>query len=244
MASTNSDINDVLEAIQAHNIDQIRELIVKGVDVNEYLGIHGDGETTFLASAIELGMVDVVAALLELGADPNQLCDDNHQTPLTLAIESDNIEIIQLLLQFKADLEYGASVSGYPLQVACSKGNIIIVRTLLEAGAKANLGDPSLFLSSSQYGKENNEDFDPNRILIEYTPLMLAANNGHFEVVQILVEAGANVNLMDDCSITALTYAARNGHGQIFDHLFPLVDDPEERRYAQELLEKSKPVDR
>jgi ankyrin repeat protein len=44
------------------------------------------------------------------------------------------------------------------------------------------------------------------------TPLLAAAENGHFDVVRLLVEAGADVNHADSSGFTPLMGAARAGH--------------------------------
>jgi ankyrin repeat protein len=44
------------------------------------------------------------------------------------------------------------------------------------------------------------------------SPLMMAAQAGHLELVELLIEAGANVNAQNDCNSTALMFASRCGH--------------------------------
>ncbi|CAE7422845.1 kidins220b [Symbiodinium sp. CCMP2592] len=47
------------------------------------------------------------------------------------------------------------------------------------------------------------------------TPLMLASSLGRLQVVQLLLEAGAQVELDDSSRFTALMHAAYNGHAQV-----------------------------
>lgn len=79
------------------------------------------------------------------------------------------------------------------LLLAARKGNVGIVRALLDKGADINAKSP--------YGA---------------TPLYFAASNGHLEVVRLLVERGADVNAKDTFyGITALSSATAKGRAQI-----------------------------
>ena len=51
------------------------------------------------------------------------------------------------------------------------------------------------------------------------TPLMLAAQNGHADVVEILLELGASANILDEEERTALHHAAKNGEGAVVNAL-------------------------
>jgi ankyrin repeat protein len=48
-----------------------------------------------------------------------------------------------------------------------------------------------------------------------YTPLYAAARNGHLEIVQALLKAGASVNKANHLGETPLYIAAENGHVKI-----------------------------
>eukprot|EP00976_Prorocentrum_cordatum_P001293 25952-Prorocentrum_minimum.AAC.1 len=47
------------------------------------------------------------------------------------------------------------------------------------------------------------------------TPVYAAANRGHAYVVQMLIEAGANVIIPDKAGDTPLAAASRNGHTEV-----------------------------
>ena len=58
----------------------------------------------------------------------------------------------------------------------------------------------------------------------EYTALILAAENGHKECVDLLIGNGANLNLSNKFGKTALVMAAENGH---YDIVFSLCQNEE-----------------
>jgi ankyrin repeat protein len=71
----------------------------------------------------------------------------------------------------------------------------------------------------------------------EETPLIVAARAGNLEIVRLLVDAGADVNVqIDDDELggpaSALTYAARAGHQDMYNYLAPR-SLPEVRTDAQ-----------
>ena len=52
-----------------------------------------------------------------------------------------------------------------------------------------------------------------------YTELMAAADKGHPEIVNFLLEAGADVNARDFSGYSALGFAQNAGHAEIVDML-------------------------
>jgi len=52
-----------------------------------------------------------------------------------------------------------------------------------------------------------------------YTALMLASENGHMEVVKVLLAAGADVNVKSRTGNTALSQATEQGHSEIIELL-------------------------
>ena len=223
--------SDIFKVILSHDIAKIRDLISQGVDVNQY---DTNGSSTPLQKAVELGHADTVEFLLDAGANPNQLCRDDEYTPLTLAVESNDVRLIQVLLNAGANPNYGG-YGGSALDIAVQNSNITIVRELLAFGVSVNPSvNPEL----------TNEDLDNNNLdegtetseRIAWTPLMTAALNGNSAIVQALVAAGANPNILDESHETALVKAAQRGHQDIFDYLLPVTNDLAQREYAQQEL--------
>ena len=51
------------------------------------------------------------------------------------------------------------------------------------------------------------------------TPLIIAAKNGNAEIVRLLLEKGADVNVKTDSGKTALIHAKNEGHTDIVEML-------------------------
>ena len=78
-------------------------------------------------------------------------------------------------------------VSGTPLCLAISKGDIEVVKKFIEYGA------------------------DVNEVSNGMTPLMFAARYNNVEILKLLIEKGANLKLKDNKGFTALKYAEISG---------------------------------
>ena len=57
--------------------------------------------------------------------------DIDGNTPLSLAVESGNVDSVHLLLDLKADVNQANDNRSYPLHLACTSGNLEIVKLLL-----------------------------------------------------------------------------------------------------------------
>ncbi|WP_264688145.1 ankyrin repeat domain-containing protein [Wolbachia endosymbiont (group A) of Sympetrum striolatum] len=157
---------------------------VEGINANAKNG-YGD---TPLCKAARRGCTKTIRALIDNGADVNE--KDNHEcTPLHLACENGQTEVVNLLLK-REDIDVNAiSKDGYtPLHLATEKGYIEIVKTLIEGEGDVKAVD-----------KYRN------------TPLHLAAKKGRIEIVKTLIEAGANVDAIDRDGRTSLHLAIQYG---------------------------------
>ena len=75
--------------------------------------------------------------------------------------------------------------------------------------------------NNTEYLKENiNPQNIDKRTSSRSTPLILAVENGHLDIVKLLLEKGATVDLFDNEGKTALMYAAENGDIHIAEHIF------------------------
>ena len=202
----------LIEAISNFDLSKIKKLISQGTNVNQF---DLDDTLTPLTLAIEIERADIVKILLDAGANIHEsaFLED---TPLAFAASEGNLEIVKLLLLFGANPNHGGYNS--PLHKAASIGYTNIVKTLIEEGADVNYCD-----------------------LSGITPLMCAVQGGNLSITKILINAGTDVNAIDEDGKVALNHAASYGYQEIFDYLFPISSNLEQKECAIiRLLEKDK----
>ena len=179
-------------------------LIAKGADVN-YIGVPS-GYTPLMLAAV-YGMKDVVAALLNKGAEVNYKWA-NGQTPLMVASFGGKNEIVEMLLKKGADVN-ARSMEGYivytALTAAIYGGYANTASILIKHGADVNAhkegGMSELRMAMIQ--KNRRECVD---LLLQSGAVMRAEGQegvdnlyaagmgGYAHIVKLLVERGANVN--------------------------------------------------
>jgi uncharacterized protein len=145
------------------------------------------------------------------------------------AIESNDIGQVTHIIN--SDIKFTQQNS--PLGLACSLGNIAIVKILVDAGCKVEWGgalESSPLCLATEAGSSEVVKF-----LIErkaklnskdengFTPLMIAAATGHLAIVKLLVEAGAKVNIETEHGDFALLSAVVNENYEIYEYLLPLT---------------------
>lgn len=156
-----------------------------------------------LVGAVLSGSLDQVEALLAAGADVNQKTHSG--TPLQAAARLGHLEIAQALVRAGADLEAGNSL-GTPLASALAGSHSALAMLLLDHGARplgletaAAHGLVAVVAALLRADAQVDErcTLHPTIPLSEFTPLHAACLAGHGEVVDMLLEAGANPHLRD-----------------------------------------------
>lgn len=117
-----------------------------------------------------------------------------------------------------------------PLIAATLAGDIKEVRSLLESGTDPNL----IYNTNTALTYAARDGFtDIARVLIDsgadvnwidgegVTPLILAAFKNHLELVQLLLDHGADTTVRDQWDRTALDYALRRGEEDAIAQLLP-----------------------
>ena len=162
---------------------------------------------TPLYRASREGQLAVAQVLLDHGADVAAQCKNN-QSPLHRA---ENEEVSQLLLKHGADVNALDFDNQTPLDHVSKLGRVGATRVLLEHGADVNTRDANnatpLHLASNpehnRYWFGDGEYLGVVRLLLQYgsdiharddkgqTPFMRASAEGYCEIMQLLLEHGA-----------------------------------------------------
>ncbi len=194
------------EAIWKLNESLLTEVLQCGVNPNISTP---DGQTA-LALACKRGTTRIIEILLEAGADPNQSSDRQPQLlfllkdgPWSSMIE-DRWSSVRLLLQAGACVEATDGLGHSILEHAWENGNgEALTRLMLDLDQKPRIPDPAIRLISAVKRRQIRQvqsllslKIDPDgRCLTDtcgMTPLMLAAQNGDYDITQLLISYGAN----------------------------------------------------
>ncbi len=152
------------------------------------LALTADARAGELLDAVIAGDLPGAEAAISQGADVNE--KTGFQTPLVAAIRAANHEMTALLLDKGADPNKGIGANT-PLLMACGISDATIVQMLLQ------------------------KDADPRFSTNSYTALHRAAESGCLKCAELLVAAGADVNVLTSDGIPAIHLAKLAGHADI-----------------------------
>ena len=175
-------------AIKGGATDAALALLQTGAPIDRE---NAKGATPMILAA-QRGNLQVVQALMELGASPSGL---SSSSALIQAAHFGRQDVITLLLsddRWKSLVDAPNLNQTTALMRAAQEGHLEIVRELLKAGA------------------------DPNkRNRLQMTALMLASQRGEASIVQLLIDKGAHVNARTKQDSTSLLLASKRGHKEV-----------------------------
>ncbi len=173
-------------------------------------------DKTPLLLAVCNGDIPSLKLLLGAGADVNQACNRN-KAPLWEAAYRNNTSVTQLLLEAGADVNM-SSEGKTLLQDAEKRGDAALVKLLLEAGADVNQNKGALWEAACEghaavvklvleFGADLNHPRYPCTPFVASVTLGIAGHvyhvdldedkhQGYIDCVNLMLEAGADVNLV------------------------------------------------
>jgi ankyrin repeat protein len=162
---------------------------------------------TPIALACENGSAPVVERLLKAGVSANTT-GPLGETALHLCARTGKADAVRMLLTNGARVDTIENWRGQtPLMWAAAEGNVDAMRMLIEAGADVNARS-SIIVWERQRSEEPRDKWLPPGGL---TPLLFASRDGKVASARALLDAGADINLVDPDRHTPLILALTNG---------------------------------
>jgi ankyrin repeat protein len=212
-------------------------LIAERADPNR---AEADG-TTALHWAVHSSDTDLVEALIAAGADV-KVANDYGATPMSEAAVAANVAVLEALLDAGADIDSTNADGQTALMVVARGGNVEAAKLLIERGANVNAreqrkGQTALMWAVAQSHPamvklllEHSAEVDARSTVNEwermvtaeprqknlysggFTPLLYATRQGCLECAELLLDAGAEIELTDPDGVTPLISAILNAH--------------------------------
>jgi len=203
-----------------HDLEKMKLLLQHGADVNARAKT---GNTPLLIASIGHGKYDAVKLLLDKGADASTLNNKKENALIRAALFGDTATV-SLLLSKGIDVDAMAADSTTALFNATLNANRPVIFQLLERGADPDkicffgltpltgavvFSDPESVKAILKRSKKvNAQDAGGN------TVLMYAGYREHdnVDVIQALLDKGADVNIKAKDGATALSWASKKGN--------------------------------
>jgi ankyrin repeat protein len=115
------------------------------------------------------------------------------QNEFYLACKSGKNKNVNFLIRLGADVNYLNKEDSTPLKIACKSGHFETVKLLLQHGA------------------------DPNKVIYHGQTALMYANE--FDIIEILLDNGANINVVDIWNDSVLTRTLNNGNISLAKYL-------------------------
>jgi len=226
----------------------VEYLISKGVNVNEKNGLD-NGSALYLASYN--GSLEIVTMLVDAGADVH-LKPIHGYSPLYAAFENKHKPIMEYLISKGARVdEKNGPGEITVLYQACTDSSldIDIVNLFVDAGADVNsktkAGYTPLFLAVQnkrkpivEYLISKGARINEKNGLNDDSALHKACYSGSLEMTKTLVEAGADINILDKIGQKPIDLAIGQNHQAVVEYLEALQPQPQWKGFTQSDISK------
>ena len=153
-----------------------------------------------------------------------------NRTLLHLAATINSTDALDLLLRHVTYDDYIDNRGITPAFLAAEHGLVRNLAVMVKKGANIHHETKSLSSTYKLQGEESVESdsmnvgcnpvFQSKSKLFSSTMLHAAAHGGHLEVVNFLIDSGANISTVNGVHLTALQIAAEKGHAEVVKTLY------------------------
>ena len=195
-----------LSAISSDDADELARLLAAN-NAQSLLSLTATNGKSALMVAAKKGRLSLARSLVEAGADVNAITDTNG-TPFMFAILGNSQQVAQWLMDQGADVNTVGSNGWTALTIAAAKGNVPLLQWLIKQGADTQVRDVYRFTPLMR--SVDNGYVEAAAVLLslvetdvnardEYdnTPLHHAVSVGNIPMVNLLLEHGADPNIVN-----------------------------------------------
>ncbi|HIG55341.1 MAG TPA: ankyrin repeat domain-containing protein [Candidatus Latescibacteria bacterium] len=183
-------------------------------DLSETIRLLGDAQcdtprnawnATPLIMAAWHGHLGIAKTLLDRGADINAFYNAGN-TPLIVAAWHGHVDVVKYLLSEGVDIAFKNRGGDDALAWAAEHGHLEILESLLAAGADS-VDAALVFACENGHGKIaalllcKGASLEYQHGEYHLTPLAAAAYKGYLDLVQFLLDEGANIHALDDAAL-------------------------------------------
>lgn len=210
-------------AAERGNLEMVQLLLARGAGL-EHDGA-GPGATPLMVASLH-NHEAIVKVLIQKGA---KFYVNDGRSALTAATIGGHLNIVRLLLKSGAPVNVhgGKDYIRPAIAEACVHGRKEILELLLQHGQGVNHHTSPPLVFASMHGNiemarmllVKNAEVDAFESTLGWNALMAAASSGYLELVELLLDHGADINLQGKGGSSPLGIAARQGHEKIVDLL-------------------------
>jgi ankyrin repeat protein len=189
----NSSQEEIIKLVTKNDLEGVKKALENNANVNS----EDTNKRSILLIATNNGNIEMAKLLVEYGADVN-LQSDNMDSPFLYAGASGQVELVKLFLDHGARFDLFNRYNGTALIPACERGYVETVRLLA-----------------------NTKNFPLDHVnRLGWTALMEAIVLGdgskkYQEIIQILKDAGAKLDIPDFNGTSPLQHAKQRGFNEI-----------------------------
>lgn len=221
----------MFDPVRDSNVPLVKALVERGVDLT---ACDIDGNTA-LHVAAKVGNTETAKILLQAGSDVNARgCEG--ATPLHYAIHSRNRNLVQALLDREAEPTTIDNKGKTALQLAEDINDEELVILLKAVGVNKTVGERKSIIQETVPTVMATEKQKPLRAFLGdietkntygYTPLSQAALDGDLDIVQLLLDMGADTEAHGEDGRTVLCLAVSSGNPDIVSILLTRGANPQ-----------------
>ncbi len=189
------DAREIFDAIQKGDLVKVKELVENAPDLAT---VTGNNRFTPLLFATNHNKSEIAEYLISKGANINEifLPDYYGNTPISFAIKNGNLNLIKLLYEKGANIQFRTKLGENYLHFAAAQNKVDIAEYLIDCGIDIN---------STKNGG--------------LTPLHIAVITGSKDVVELLLNKRAGLDIKSNDHGTPLHFAIASRNDKIADML-------------------------